>query len=107
MYVTAHTRVLVPSLEVWECYVRYLHIGSDLSEDAECCMAELRLAHCVKSALDDRHHCMHVEGGQYGRQLEGAQSTEREGGRGGEGRREREGGRENRWVWEGEREQAL
>lgn len=53
-------------------------VGTDLSEDAECGVAELGLAHCVQCALDDGDHCMHLETGHHVRELEAAQSEERE-----------------------------
>ena len=56
-------------------------MGSDLSENAERSMAELWLAHCVECTLNDRHHSMHVEAGQYKGQLKGAQSAGKDRGR--------------------------
>ena len=43
---------------------------ADLSENTECCMAEMRLTNCVECTLNDWYYCMHVETRQHWRQLE-------------------------------------
>ena len=43
------------------CVCRCVCRCSDLSEDTEGCVAELRLADSVQSTLNDGHHSMHVE----------------------------------------------
>ena len=55
----------------------WLSVGTGLSEDAECGVAELGLAHCVQCALDDGDHRMHLEAGHHVGELEAAQSGER------------------------------
>ena len=40
---------------------------TDLSENAECSVTELRQTHCVEGALDDWYHGVHVETRQHRR----------------------------------------